>query len=284
MTLGPELMDLSDDAGNLRPEVARIIAAAPDRPIPPAPEPAPAAAPPPPPVQAPPVAPVAERPWRAAAPPRVDRVPPAMAAARVAFPQRPVRQLTLTIPDFAATRVSFVSMLVVAAVAAFAAGLIGVSVGLKGIGRLGVVPNLDTVTPTTTAATPASPSISTPAFVNGVNVNMRTGPGLGFPVATRLMPGEGLTIREGREGWCSVITAAGISGWVYGALIRGRNLPGEKPAIVRRLFVTDGFGARVILRPGQKVLRLTNSDGTSTVLLPDGRRIAVPPEVLVDAD
>lgn len=284
MTLGPELVDLSDDAGNLRPEVARIIAGAPDRPIPPAPEPAPAAAPVPPPLQAPPVAPIAERPWRAAAPPPVDRVQPAMAAARVVFPQQPVRQLTVTIPDLAAARVSFVSMLVVAAVAAFAAGLIGASVGLKGSSRLGVVPNLGSVTPTTTAATPASPSSSTPAFVNGVNVNMRTGPGLGFPVAARLMPGEGLRVREEREGWCSVTTAAGASGWVYAALIRGRNEPGERPAVVRRLFVSDGVGARVVLRPGQKVLRLTSADGSSTALLPDGRRIAVPEEVLVDAD
>lgn len=283
MTLGPEFVDLSDDAGNLRPEVARIIAGAPDRPIPPAPVPPPAAAPVPAPPQPPPVAPVPLHPWRAPAA-LENRVPPAMAAARVAFPQRQVRQLTVTIPDLAATRVSFLTMMAVAVVAALAAGLIGASVGSKGIGSPVLPPILGSVTPTTTAATPASPSISTPAFVNGVNVNMRTGPGLGFPVATRLMPGEGLTIREGREGWCSVITAAGISGWVYGALIRGRNLPGETPAIVRRLFVTDGFGARVILRPGQKVLRLTNSDGISSALLPDGRRIAVPADVLVDAD
>jgi hypothetical protein len=207
-----------------------------------------------------------------------------MAAARVAFPQRPVRQLTVTIPDLAATRVSFVSMLVVATVAALVAGVIGASVGSKGIGRPGVVPKLVPIAPTATTASPANPSSSAAAFVNGINVNMRTGPGLGFPVAARLMPGEGLSVREEREGWCSVTTAAGAGGWVYAALIRGRNEPGERPAVVRQLFVSDDFGARVVLRPGQKVLRLRGADGSSTALLPDGRRIAVPGEVLVDAD
>ena len=280
MTLGPEMVDLSDDAGNLRPEVARMIAGAPDRPIPRAPEPAPAPPPPP----APPAAPAAERPWRPAAPPPVDRVQPAMAAARVAFPQRPVRQLTVTIPDLAAMRVSVVSMLLVTTLAALAAGVIGASMGSKDIHQLGVKPDLGPVTPTATATTPPSPSSSPPAFVNGVNVNMRTGPGLGFPVAARLMPGEGLSFREERQGWCSVTTAAGASGWVYAALIRGRNEPGERPAVVRQLFVSDGFGPRIVLRPGQKVLRLEGADGNSAALLPDGRRVAVPGEVLVDAD
>jgi len=278
MTLGPEMVDLSDDAGNLRPEVARMIAGAPDRPISRAPERAPA----PPPAQ--PAAPAAEHPWRPAAPPPVDRVVAAMVAGRVALPQRPVRQLTVTVPDLAATRVSLVSMLVVATLAAVAAGLIGASVGSKGIRRLGVEPDLGSVTPTATATPPAGPSSSTPALVNGVNVNMRTGPGLGFAVAARLIPGEGLSVREERAGWCSVTTAVGTRGWVYAALIRGRNEPGERPAVVRQLFVSDGFGARVVLRPGQKVLRLGEADGNSTVLLPDGRRVAVPAGVLVDAD
>ena len=270
MTLGPELVDLSDDAGNLRPEIARVIADAPDRPVAPAPAPAP-------------VAPVAGQPWRGAAPPQAGRVRPAVAAAGVPFPQRPARQLTVTIPDLAATRVSLVSMLVIATLAALAAGLIGASVGSKGSSRLGVVPNLGLVGPTR-AANALNPSSSTAVLVDGVNVNMRTGPGLGFPVAARLMPGEGLAVQEDREGWCSVTTAAGASGWVYGALVRGRNKLGERPAVVRRLYVSDDFGARVVLRPGQKVLHLTSTDGNSTALLPDGRRIRVPAEVLVDAD
>ena len=280
MTLGPELLDLSDDAGNLRPEVARIIAGAPDRPIPPAP----AAAPLPPPVQVQPAPLVTEQPWRAAAPPPVDRVPPAMAAARAAFPQRPVRQLVVTVPDLMATRVSFVSMVAVATLAAFAAGLIGASVGSRGIGRPGLVPSPALDNPTAATTTTVIPPSSTPVSANGINVNMRTGAGLGFPVVARLMPGEALTIREEREGWCSVTTVKGASGWVYGGLIRGRNVPGEWPAVVRQLFVSDGFGARVILRPGQKVLQLTSADGSSVALLPDGRRISVPMEVLANAD
>jgi len=269
MTLGPELVDLSDDAGNLRPEIARVIADAPDRPVAPAPAPAP-------------VALAAEHPWRAAAPPQAGRVRPVVPAAGVAFPQRPARQLTVTIPDLAATRVSLVSMLVVATLAASAAGLIGASVGSKGNSQLGV-PNLGSVG-STTAATPLNPSSSTAVLVNGVNVNMRTGPGLGFPVAARLMPGEGLAVHEARDGWCSVTTAAGASGWVYAALVRGRDEPGERPAIVRQLFVSGDIGGRVILRPGQKVLHLTSTDGSSIALLPDGSRIRVPVEVLVDAD
>lgn len=273
MTLGPELVDLSDDTGNLRPEVARVIAAAPDRPVPVPPLP-----------QPPPADRAADRPWRAAAPPLVDPVPHALAGARVVFPQRPVRQLTVTIPDFAATRISFMSMLVITAIAAAAAGLFGASVGLKGIGQHGVAPNIVAGTPTTTeATTPVTPS-STPAFVNGVNVIMRTGPGLGFPVASRLMLGEGLSVREERDGWCSVTTAAGASGWVYAALIRGHMESGSRPAVVRQMFVSDNSGTRVVLRPGQKVLRLLGPDGISTALLPDGRRLTVPGEVLVDAN
>jgi hypothetical protein len=195
-----------------------------------------------------------------------------------------VRELTLTLPDLAAARVSLIPLLLIVALTAIVAGFLGTRVALRSMGPETTKSEISHSLPQSPPTHLGTPAPSTGATVSGVNVNMRTGPGLGFPVAARLLPGEGLSVSEERGGWCAVTTAAGASGWVYAALIRGRNEPGERPAVVRRLFVSDGFGARVVLRPGQKVLRLGGADGSSTALLPDGRRVAVPGEVLVDAD
>jgi len=287
MTIGPEDFDLTDDNGRLRPEVARALQEVPDRPlVVPAGAAPPAAALPP----APPIPPAAAPPVRAEAPwPVLARQP-----APVALPVRPaddrhrtglpVRELTLTVPDLAAARVSLIPLLLIVVLTAIVASFLGTRVALRSMGPETTKSEISHSLPQSPPTRLGSPAPSTSATVSGINVNMRTGPGLGFPVAARLMPGEGLSVREEREGWCAVTTAAGASGWVYAALIRGRNEPGERPAVVRRLFVSDGFGVRVVLRPGQKVLRLGGADGSSTALLPDGRRVAVPGEVLVDAD
>ena len=290
MTIGPEDFDLTDDNGRLRPEVARALQEVPDRPLvvprgaaPPAAVPALPPAPPiPPPVAAVPVR--AEAPWPVPAPQPVPIDLPVRPAGGRLRAGLPVRELTLTLPDLAAARVSLIPLLLIVALTAIVAGFLGTRVALRSMGpETAKSENSRSLleSPSTHLGTPTP---SPGATVSGINVNLRTGPGLGFPVATRLMPGEGLSVREEREGWCAVTTAAGASGWVYAALIRGRNEPGERPAVVRRLFVSDGFGVRVVLRPGQKVLRLAGADGSSTALLPDGRRVAVPGEVLVDAD
>lgn len=272
MTLGPELPDLSDDAGNLRPEVARIIAGAPDRPIPPAP----AAVPVPPLVQVPPAAPVAEPPRRAAVPPPVDRAAPALAAARAAFAQRPVRQLVVTVPDLAAARFSFGSMMVVAALAALAAGLIGASVGSRGIRRPALVPSPTSDVPATTPPSASIPSSSAPVSVNGVNVNLRTGPGLGFPVISKLFDRDLLHLGEERDGWYAATTAAGVPGYVFGAFVRGAPRGDRGPGLVVHPLVSDG-SPPVVLRAGEKVFLTREASGQFLVTLPTGRRLRVSP-------
>jgi N-acetylmuramoyl-L-alanine amidase len=121
------------------------------------------------------------------------------------------------------------------------------------------------------------------ATVNGVNVNLRTGPGLDYPVATRLLEGQPITVLNERAGWYSVTTNTGAGGWVFGAFVSGAASTDRGPAIVRRFIVANGAKGQVILRPGQRVLRIATSEGGSSALLPDGQQVAVEPGALADA-
>jgi uncharacterized protein YraI len=122
------------------------------------------------------------------------------------------------------------------------------------------------------------------ALVNGTNVNLRSGPGLRFPVLARMTPGEAVEVRGEQAGWCSVTTSTGVGGWVFGAFLRGIRTDNRGAAVVTRFLASDGGGPRVVLRPGDKVFVERQGDGSTEIVLPSGRRLRVSPDVLAPAD
>lgn len=122
------------------------------------------------------------------------------------------------------------------------------------------------------------------ASVTGINVNLRTGPGIGYPVAARLMPGEDVVLRGERNGWFAASTLVGASGWVFGAYLRGSASSDRGAAVITETLTSDGFGAHVVLRPGDRVFVARNSTGQYDVILPTGRRLRVPAEALSRVD
>lgn len=124
---------------------------------------------------------------------------------------------------------------------------------------------------------PAAPGTAVPAaFVNGINVNLRSGPGLSYPVVARLQDGEGLILAGERAGWCSVSTMTGASGYVFGAFVRGAPWVDRGAGRIVRSLVSDGSPS-VVLRSGDKVFVSRLSDGSFIVTLPTGRQWRVSP-------
>jgi len=134
------------------------------------------------------------------------------------------------------------------------------------------------------SAVPNAPAAVAVVLVNGTNVNLRTGPGLGFPVLARMTPGEAVEVRGEQAGWYSVATSTGVGGWVFGAFLRGMRTDDRGPAVVTRSLASDGSGPRVVLHPGDKVFVERQGDGSTEILLPSGRRLRVSPDVLAPAD
>ncbi len=282
MTVGP---DLTDDNGRLRPEVARAIQNVPDGPLPLTPEVAWPEA-----VGAPaPGAPAAAQPVA---------VPPAPADIRAPIPRRPVAprfvppvpnrppvpplEIRIPVPRVFTAPVPFGMVLICAGIAI----VLALNAGARFGNRLGdrpsvlenttALPRQDT-TPSTTSGE------STPSgVISGINVNLRSGPGLGYAVVTKLMDGQPVEIREQRDGWVSTATNSGATGWVFGAYVSGAASTTQVPAVVRRLMVGGAGGSRVVLRPGDRVLHERSDDGRSVALLADGRRIAVEAGGLAD--
>lgn len=155
--------------------------------------------------------------------------------------------------------------------------LVGFSFGIWFVGRPMVRHDERSLVPETTAAGRA-------AFVNGLDVNVRTGPGLSFPPILKLTAGEDLLVGAERDGWFAVTTNTGMSGWVFGAFLRGEGSADRGAAIVTQLLTSDGVGQRVVLRPGDKVFVVRNGDGQADVVLPTGRRLRVAPEALIRVD
>lgn len=73
-------------------------------------------------------------------------------------------------------------------------------------------------TPIATPTVPPPPPTATPAPLLGVvNVqaaNVRTGPGLNYPVLTSVAAGEEVQLQGRSEGWYQVITADQTRGWM----------------------------------------------------------------------
>jgi uncharacterized protein YraI len=286
MTIDPE--DFTDEHGRLRPGVARALQDVPDRPLPPPREAPRAAAPVIGAVEVAPATPVVP----ATLPAPVFDLPPRRVAAAAryvpdpAVPERPrhgfpVREIRIPVPDIAAMRFGIVPFVLMLALAAAAAGLVGLRLG----SRTSVGIASATGAPAATFAAPSTESVNLPAngTVSGVNVNLRTGPGLGYSIAAGLQQGEPVTVRDERTGWYSVTTSSGAAGWVFGAYVSGVGARDQSPAIVRRMLVRTGGQGQVVLRPGDRVLHLLMADGRSAALLPDGQRVFVEEGALADA-
>ena len=269
MSIGPEDLDLTDDNGRLRPEVARALQDVPDRPLPQlreADRPA-----------GPPQGPVPAAPGTPAATPRLRQ------AALRNVPDQPrgglpVREIRLAVPDLGAVRVPLPTFVVILALTSIAAGYAGSHFGRLRLGDAATKVGAAAFSQGT--AGPAGSSIR--ARVSGFNVNLRTGPGVSYPVATRLQDGEPIAIREERMGWYSASTNSATTGWVFGAYLSGVAGADRSPAIVRRMIVSGVGPGLVVLRPGQRVLHVRTPDGRSAALLPDGLQVGVEDGGLVD--
>lgn len=252
MTVGSDLHWLADETGDLRPDVARQLQAAPVEPVAQA-QPAPERPVDPP---RPPVEPVRE-PRRARAP---VRAAPAMSAQAPRPAATQVRPIIVRAP-----RLPWWTILVIGA-SAVAGGVVGRWVPVPS--RTQPPPEL-----VSSARGADAPGVAVPgATVSGINVNLRSGPGLGFPIIARLLDGDMLLLGEERDGWYSITTAAGVRGYVFGAFVRGAPRGDRGPGRVIRPLVSEG-SPQVVLRAGEKVFLTREPGGQLLVTLPTGRTL-----------
>lgn len=144
------------------------------------------------------------------------------------------------------------------------------------------------VDPMTTAAVAEPQTEVAPATslrVGEVAVNMRAGPSTATGVIRPLQPGEQLVYGESQDGWVSVTTASGESGWVYSTYLAGPAIAGgggeselarevaQTPKPVPEKPAEDGRYARV----GSDVyLRAGPSNSTDRLfVLPAGERVQI---------
>jgi hypothetical protein len=180
----------------------------------------------------------------------------------------------------AAMRVGLLPFVVVVAIAAAASGIVGMRMGARTPASIVTGTGASAIT---LALPPMGPADSPHAgAIGGINVNLRAGPGLGYPIVARLQANEPVTVLDERTGWYSVTTSTGVAGWVFAAYVSGIGIPDRGPAIVRRMVVGEGAQGQVILRPGDRVLHLRVPDG-DIALMPDGQRIRVEEGTLADA-
>jgi len=275
VTVGP---DLTDDNGRLRAEVARAIQNVPDGPLPLAPEVAwPEAV-----VEPTPAAPAAVQPVAALPAPAGVEVPVARRLVGQRFappvpnlPPLPPTEIRIPVPRLFVSPVPFGTVLVGAVLVALLALYGGTHLSRQPAERFSAAESIGEQ-PKQQVAANNTPGESTPGgAISGINVNLRAGPGLGYPVLTKLLDGQPVLVREARDGWASITTNTGVSGWVFGAYVSGAASNSRVPAVVRRLMVGGVGSSRVVLRPGDRVLHERSDDGRTIALLADGRRIVV---------
>ena len=263
MTVGPDLDWLADPEAINRPEGARILESQPDVIVAPADVPRDEA-----------------RPAQEAVPqPQFEPEPlrrrqrPEPVVRRAAQPVAPT-EIRIPIPRVFAASVPLGTVLVGAVLVALVALYAGARLDNRPAERLAAPESIPEQSKQ--AAVSNTSGVSTPGgVISGINVNLRAGPGLGYAVLIKLMDGQPVLVREARDGWVSITTNSGISGWVFGAYVSGVASSSRVPAVVRRLMVGGVGSSRVVLRPGDRVLHERSDDGRNIALLADGRRIVV---------
>lgn len=199
-------------------------------------------------------------------PPGVPPPPPLQRAAVNPPRRRGQHRVRLATPRLAITPVWVPVVVIGAAVAGLLAGRLGSG------SRVANVPDqFPSPQPVV-----ASPSTVRPAIVNGINVNLRTGPGLFAPVLGKLIPGEAVRIGGEHAGWFVAETSSGLRGFVFGALIRGPSSAEGVPATITEPMRAVVGGEVLELRPGDRVLARLDAGGSATILLPTGVHLGVP--------
>lgn len=264
MTVGPDLDWLADPEANIRPEVARVLETQPNVILGPADAPGADARP----------AQEAVPPPQAEPEPLRRRPRPEPATRRVAQPVPPT-EIRIPVPRLFVAPVPFGTVLVGAVLVAVLALYAGTHLGNPLVEHLAVPESIGEPPKQQTAASDAPGALTPGGAISGINVNLRAGPGLGYAVLTKLMDGQPVVVREARDGWVSITTNSGISGWVFGAYVSGAASSSHVPAVVRRLMVGGIGSSRVVLRPGDRVLHERSDDGRNIALLADGRRMVV---------
>ena len=270
MTVGPDLDWLADPEANIRPEVARILETQPDAIIEPEAEPA---------QEAPPHRDV-RRPNDRPAPPVPDREPVQQhprvePVGRRPPPQPETYEIRIPVPAVAVTRVPLGMAVLCAGIVSALALYAGAQFGAR-VAAPSTNTGVATVASPFGAAAQATPvEVTRSGTISGLNVNLRSGPGLGYSVVAKLQDGESVAIRDERAGWTSISTSSGAIGWVFGAYVGGTAIANQSPAIVRHLLVGGTGPGQVVLRPGERVLHRRAPNGQSIALLPDGRQVAV---------
>lgn len=278
MTVGPDLDWLADPEANIRPEVARVLETQPEAILEPAAEPAQADAPPQRDVRRPNERPMRPTPDREPVQqrPRIEHV------GRRTPPQPEAYEIRIPVPAVAVTRVPLGMAVLCAGLATALALYAGARFGARLAGPSTSTEVATVASPFGEGAQATSVEASTSGTISGLNVNLRSGPGLGYSVVAKLQDGESVSVRDERAGWTSISTSTGATGWVFGAYVSGTASANQSPAIVRRLLVGGIGPSRVVLRPGERVLHRRSPNGQSIALLPDGRQIAVEEGGLAD--
>jgi hypothetical protein len=122
------------------------------------------------------------------------------------------------------------------------------------------------------------------AVVNGMNVNLRSAPGLYAPVLSKLRPGDVVRLHGERDGWVAVESTSGLQGFVFGALLRGATSSEGRPAAITAFLSAEVGGRELVLRPGERVLAQLDSDGSAVVLVASGVRLRIAQSALVILD
>ena len=193
--------------------------------------------------------------------------PPALQRAAVNRPPRLGQaRLQLATPRIAVTPAWLPVVVIGAAVAGLLAGRLSGS-GSRPADLPGRLPVQQPVV--------ASPSGDREAVVNGINVNLRAGPGLFAPVLRKLVPGESVRVSEKHGGWFVAETSSGLRGFVFGALLRGVSSVEGAPATLTQPMRAVIRGEAIELRPGDRVLVRLDPGGSATILLSTGVRLGV---------
>ena len=90
--------------------------------------------------------------------------------------------------------------------------------------------NMSVAGPGIAPMTGTSLGVSGTGTITGTGVNVRTGPGTNFPVATKINKGTTVTIKEQAFGWYRVVFGEGNTGWVASWLVdTGNGVVPAKP-------------------------------------------------------
>ncbi|AST06657.1 N-acetylmuramoyl-L-alanine amidase [Anoxybacillus flavithermus] len=104
-------------------------------------------------------------------------------------------------------------------------------------------------------------------------LNVRTGPGLTFPVQEKVAKGKQYAVVQKRGEWLQIRLTSNRTGWVYGKYVQMQNEQMEKKKQIQQLVVCQADGLRLRKGPGTTYAIIgyvnRNEKGTATVIQED---------------